>query len=147
MQDQFPRTPLEPNNSEIDQVERMHAGSGRKGWSGPGLQGLQEGDWIVTTVTDSVQPGVKVRTRQSEEAAQATTGTGGAQTGATPDFGPSQYGDQSIVNSAAESTTQKGKPGQSGKSGAQGGSGRGGPGKSDGKQQKQQKDASKESSQ
>jgi multidrug efflux pump subunit AcrA (membrane-fusion protein) len=81
------------------------------------LSGIQEGDWVVTTVTDAVQPGVKVRSEQDKQAAQQSPGQGGAQTTKTPDFGPDQYGDQSIVDSNTESTTQKGKPGQKGKGG------------------------------
>jgi multidrug efflux pump subunit AcrA (membrane-fusion protein) len=80
------------------------------------LSGLNEGDWIVTTVTDSVRDGVKVRTQQKQIEGQDSTGQGGAQTNSAPDSGPNQYGDQSIVNSSTESTNQKGKPGQNGKS-------------------------------
>jgi multidrug efflux pump subunit AcrA (membrane-fusion protein) len=75
------------------------------------LSGLQEGDWVVETVTDDVREGVKVRTRQSQAPGQ-DTGQGGNQTNQAPDSGPNQYGDQSIVNSKSESTNQKGKPGQ-----------------------------------
>ncbi|WP_213805474.1 efflux RND transporter periplasmic adaptor subunit [Granulicella sp. dw_53] len=78
------------------------------------LNGLNEGDWVVTTVTDSVQQGIKVRPKQSQEAGQDATGQGGAQTDKSPDSGPNQYGDQSVVNSSTESTNQRGKPGQSG---------------------------------
>ncbi|ADV84343.1 efflux RND transporter periplasmic adaptor subunit [Terriglobus saanensis] len=70
------------------------------------LSGLREGDWVVSTVTDDVRQGVKVRPRVSNE-----SGQGGAQTNQAPDSGPSQYGDQSIVNSKTESTTQQGKKG------------------------------------
>jgi multidrug efflux pump subunit AcrA (membrane-fusion protein) len=80
------------------------------------LSGLNEGDWIVTTVTDSVRDGVKVRAQQKQTEGQDATGQGGAQTNSAPDSGPNQYGDQSIVNSSTESTNQKGKPGQNGKS-------------------------------
>jgi multidrug efflux pump subunit AcrA (membrane-fusion protein) len=82
---------------------------------GPSVEitgGLHEGDWVVTTVSDSVRDGVKVRTRQSQTQGQDATGQGGAQTNQAPDSGPNQYGDQSIVNSQGESTNQKGKPGQ-----------------------------------
>jgi multidrug efflux pump subunit AcrA (membrane-fusion protein) len=99
------------------------------------LSGVREGDWVVTTVTDEVRAGVKVRSRKSE---QDASGQGDSQTNKTPNFGPSQYGDQSIVNSKSESTTQKGKPGQSKDGGGQAGSK-----KSDGKQSK---DATKGSS-
>jgi multidrug efflux pump subunit AcrA (membrane-fusion protein) len=80
------------------------------------LSGLNEGDWIVTTVTDNVRDGVKVRAQPKQMEGQDTTGQGGAQTNSAPDSGPNQYGDQSIVNSSSESTNQKGKPGQNGKS-------------------------------
>jgi multidrug efflux pump subunit AcrA (membrane-fusion protein) len=79
------------------------------------LSGLNEGDWVVSTVTDDVRDGIKVNPRQSESQAQSATGQGGgAQSSQAPDSGPNQYGDQSIVNSASESTNQKGKPGQNG---------------------------------
>jgi len=74
------------------------------------LSGLHEGDLVVTTVTDAVQPGVKVRSQRNPQAAQ-DAGQGGAQTNQAPDSGPDQYGDQSIVNSKSESTNQTGKPG------------------------------------
>jgi hypothetical protein len=80
------------------------------------IDGLHEGDWVVTTVSDSVREGVKVRTRQSQTQGEDATGQGGAQTNQAPDSGPNQYGDQSIVNSQGESTNQKGKAGQNGKS-------------------------------
>ena len=79
------------------------------------LSGIHEGDWVVTTVTDVVQAGVKVRSKPDKEAAEQSQGQGGAQTTKTPDFGPNEYGDQSIVDSKSESTTQKGKQGQKGK--------------------------------
>jgi len=95
------------------------------------LSGLREGDWVVSTVTDDVRQGVKVRPHVSSE-----SGQGGAQTNKAPDSGPSQYGDQSIVNSKTESTNQQGKQGQ--KSGGAGGD------KSAGGQEKQtQKGAAK----
>jgi hypothetical protein len=75
------------------------------------LNGLKEGDWIVTSVTDDVQPGVKVRPQKSQEQGE-DTGNGGAQQDKAPDSGPNQYGNQSIVNSSSESTNQKGKQGQ-----------------------------------
>ena len=34
------------------------------------LSGLQEGDLVVSTVTDAVQPGVKVRTQENPQVAQ-----------------------------------------------------------------------------
>ena len=78
------------------------------------LSGLREGQWVVSTVTDSVREGVQVRPREEQQAGQDATGQGSSQTSQSPDSGPNQYGDQSIVNSKTESTTQKGKPGQSG---------------------------------
>ncbi len=99
------------------------------------LSGLKEGDTIVTTVTDSVQPGIKVRTRQSEQSQQQST----PQTSAAPDSGPDQYGDQSIVDSKSESTNQKGKPGKGG-GGQKSGEGSGQ--QSGGKQPKQSKSGS-----
>lgn len=38
------------------------------------VSGLREGDWVVTTVTDNVRPGVKVRTNQTQEAGEDTNG-------------------------------------------------------------------------
>jgi multidrug efflux pump subunit AcrA (membrane-fusion protein) len=71
------------------------------------LSGLKEGKWIVTSVTDFVEQGVSVRPKVDETAAQQQRG-GGQQTNQVPNSGPNQYGDQSIVNSATESTNQKG---------------------------------------
>jgi len=71
------------------------------------LSGLQEGEWLVTSVTDFVQQGVTVRTKPDQKAAGQQRG-GGQQTNQVPNSGPNQYGDQSIVNSATESTNQKG---------------------------------------
>ncbi len=97
------------------------------------LNGLHEGDHVVTSVTDAVQPGVKVRARRSQQAGEDSGGQGGAQQDKTPESGPNQYGDQSIVNSKSESTNQKGKSGQSdGRQGQGGGKKEGG-----GQQQKQ----------
>jgi multidrug efflux pump subunit AcrA (membrane-fusion protein) len=76
------------------------------------LGGLREGDWVVTTVTDSVREGVKVRPKQTQQPGQ-DTGQGGNQQQA-PDSGPNQYGDQSIVNAQSESTNQQSKSGQKG---------------------------------
>ena len=75
------------------------------------LSGLREGDWVVPTVTDAVRDGVKVRSRPQQDAEQEQ-GTTANQSDQAPGSGPNQYGDQSIVNSATESTTQRGKPGQ-----------------------------------
>ncbi len=71
------------------------------------LNGLHEGDLVVATVTDAVQPGVKVRAQQNPQVAQDS----GAQNNQVPDSGPDQYGDQSITNSKSESTNQTGKSG------------------------------------
>jgi multidrug efflux pump subunit AcrA (membrane-fusion protein) len=76
------------------------------------LNGLHEGDLVVTTVTDAVQPGIKVRTEQNPQVAEDTGQT--PQSGQAPDTGPDQYGDQSIVNAETGNTTQKGKSGQGG---------------------------------
>jgi multidrug efflux pump subunit AcrA (membrane-fusion protein) len=71
------------------------------------LSGLQEGEWVVSTVTDDVQPNVRVRTQVDQKATDEMHGSRGQQTNQTPNSGPSQYGDQSIVNSSTENTTQK----------------------------------------
>jgi multidrug efflux pump subunit AcrA (membrane-fusion protein) len=85
------------------------------------LAGLQEGDWVVTAVTDDVREGVKVRPHPTQSQEQAMGQGGGTQTNQAPDSGPNQYGDQSIVNSATEGTNQKGKPGQNGGAGQKSG--------------------------
>jgi multidrug efflux pump subunit AcrA (membrane-fusion protein) len=85
---------------------------------GPSVEiasGLNEGDLVVTSVTDAVQQGVKVVAKQSQEA-QAE----GGQSDQIPNAGPSQYGDQSIVNSQSESTNQKSKSAQGQGGGQQG---------------------------
>jgi hypothetical protein len=82
---------------------------------GPSVEiasGLNEGDWVVTTVTDNVREGVKVRPRRNPSQEQEATNQGGEQTNRDPDAGPSQYGDQSIVNAEAEKTNSQAKPGQ-----------------------------------
>lgn len=94
------------------------------------LNGLHEGDWLVTTVTDSVEPGIKVRTRISKETPQGLNSETSSQSAAAPDSGPNQYGDESITNSKSENSTQGGKAGQS-----KGGDKGSGPEKSQGKQQ------------
>jgi hypothetical protein len=71
------------------------------------LSGLKEGEWIITSVTDFVRQGVTVRPRVDERAAEQQRG-GGQQSNQVPNSGPNQYGDQSVVNSATESTNQKG---------------------------------------
>jgi multidrug efflux pump subunit AcrA (membrane-fusion protein) len=75
------------------------------------LNGLREGDWVVSTVTDAVREGVKVRPQKSRQPGE-DTGQGGNQASQAPDSGPNQYGDQSIVNAKSESTNQQSKPGQ-----------------------------------
>jgi multidrug efflux pump subunit AcrA (membrane-fusion protein) len=107
------------------------------------LSGLNEGDLVVNTVTDSVRENVKVRTRPDQSQEQEAAGAGGgAQINQAPNSGPDQYGDQSIVNSPSESTNQKGKPGQSKQGGSdqnkQGGSEQKSGGKQGGKQKEQQ---------
>ena len=99
------------------------------------IKGLKEGDLVVTAITDAVQPGVKVRTRESQQ----TSSEGGAQTNQEPDSGPGQYGDQSIVNSKSESTNQTGKKGQ-------GASGQGGGGQQQGGKQSKQSNSAKKAS-
>jgi multidrug efflux pump subunit AcrA (membrane-fusion protein) len=87
------------------------------------LSGLHEGDLVVTTVTDAVQQGVKVRPEQNPQVAQDTGQA--AQSSQAPDSGPDQYGDQSIVNAETGNTGQKGKSGQKQSGGKQGKSGSG----------------------
>jgi multidrug efflux pump subunit AcrA (membrane-fusion protein) len=79
------------------------------------LSGLHEGDIVVTTVTDAVQPGVKVRAQQNPQVAE-DTGQAPSSSQA-PDSGPDQYGDQSIVNAETGNTTQKAGQGGKGSSG------------------------------
>ena len=88
------------------------------------LSGLHEGDMVVATVTDTVQPGVKVRAQESKQMAEQIGQGNGAQSEQAPDSGPDQYGDQSIVNKPSESSTGKGG-GKQGKQGKQGKSGSG----------------------
>ena len=90
------------------------------------LSGLHEGDMVVATVTDAVQPGAKVRPEQNPQVAQ-DNGSGGGQADQSPDAGPDQYGDQSIVNAKSESSSQSGKSGGKQQPGKQqkGGSGPG----------------------
>ena len=100
------------------------------------LSGLQEGDWIVTTVTDSVKAGIPVRSKQNDQAAQDSSGQGGAQPNQVPNAGPDQYGDESIVDSKSESTNTKSKPGTK-SGGSDKSEGKSGEQKSGGKQPKQ----------
>lgn len=92
------------------------------------VSGLHEGDHVITTVTDGVRQGVKVRPVESTEAGEGN-GKSGAQNDAVPSTGPNQYGDQSIVNQKSESTNNQGKKG--------GGGGASSGGKSGGQQQQQ----------
>ncbi|MGI4756702.1 MAG: efflux RND transporter periplasmic adaptor subunit [Janthinobacterium lividum] len=77
------------------------------------LSGLHEGDHVITTVSDGVRQGAKVRTKQ-DKAAGEDSGSGGAQTNKVPNAGPNEYGDQSIVNQSSESTNSQGKKGSGG---------------------------------
>lgn len=82
------------------------------------VDGLKPGDLVVTTVTDAVQQGVRVRTRLN--AAAERIATQGAQPQQTPQSGPDQYGDQSIVNAETLNTgPQSGQQGGAGASGNQ----------------------------
>jgi multidrug efflux pump subunit AcrA (membrane-fusion protein) len=73
------------------------------------LGGLQEGDLVVVSVTDAVQQGVKVRPQQDKQVAEDTGQA--APSSKTPDSGPDQYGDQSLVNVGTSGSQQKGKSG------------------------------------
>ncbi|SDE90372.1 efflux RND transporter periplasmic adaptor subunit [Terriglobus roseus] len=73
------------------------------------LSGLHEGDHVITTVTDGIRPGAKIRPLQQAQAGEDNNGSAGAQTNKVPNAGPSQYGDQSIVNQKSESTNNQGK--------------------------------------
>ena len=85
------------------------------------LSGLHEGDHVITTVSDGVRQGAKVRPRLQAEAGESN-GKGGAQTNKVPNAGPNEYGDQSIVNQSSDSTNNQGKKGSgSGSSGSTGG--------------------------
>lgn len=79
------------------------------------VSGLNDGDWVITTVTDGVQEGAPVRPTQQPSAAENRGGKSGAQGNQVPNAGPNQYGDQSIVNQKTTSTNNSGKPGQSNK--------------------------------
>ena len=106
------------------------------------LSGLHEGDHVITTVNDGVQQGAKVRPQAGNAPGEDKGGSGGAQTGKTPNAGPNEYGDQSIVNQSSESTTNQGKKGSGGSQsgGAQGkGGSKGGSSKDEPKSQKEDK--------
>ena len=81
------------------------------------LSGLHVGDHVITSVSDSVRQGVKVRPGQTRAAGEAS-GNDGAQTNKVPNAGPSEYGDQSIVNQSSESTSSQGKKGNGKSSGS-----------------------------
>lgn len=86
------------------------------------LSGLHEGDHVITTVSDGVRQGAKVRPQQKKEEGK-DEGSGGGQTNKVPNAGPNEYGDQSIVNQSSESTNNQGKKGSG--SGSQGGGSKG----------------------
>ena len=88
------------------------------------LSGLREGDHVITTVSDGVRQGAKVRPEQNTEAGESN-GTSQSQTNKVPNAGPNEYGDQSIVNQSSESTNNQGKKG-GGQGGQQGGGKSGG---------------------
>jgi multidrug efflux pump subunit AcrA (membrane-fusion protein) len=104
------------------------------------LSGLHVGDHVITTVTDGVRQGAKVRPMQQASGnGEDATGKGGQQTNKVPNAGPNEYGDQSIVNQQSESTNNQGKKG-SGSS-----SGKGGGGQQQGGKQNQSQSADKSS--
>lgn len=77
------------------------------------INGLREGDTVITTVTDGVREGATVRPQLDKVAEGQATGTGNQPaTHREPDSGPNQYGDQSITNSQLESTNNQGNKGQ-----------------------------------
>ncbi|SEC61583.1 efflux RND transporter periplasmic adaptor subunit [Terriglobus roseus] len=79
------------------------------------LSGLHVGDHVITTVTDGVRQGAKVRPmQQGGENGEDASGNGGQQTNRVPNAGPNEYGDQSIVNQKSESTNNQGKKGGGG---------------------------------
>jgi multidrug efflux pump subunit AcrA (membrane-fusion protein) len=86
------------------------------------LSGLQPGDHVITTVTDGVRQGAKVRPQLQAPAGEDNGKSSDAQSNKTPNAGPSEYGDQSIVNQKSESTNNQGKKGSSSGNGT-GGSG------------------------
>jgi multidrug efflux pump subunit AcrA (membrane-fusion protein) len=86
------------------------------------LSGLHVGDHVITTVTDGVRQGARVRPiQQSGGNGEDAGGKGGQQTNQVPNAGPNEYGDQSIVNQKSESTNNQGKKG--GQGGQQGSGG------------------------
>lgn len=89
------------------------------------LAGLHEGDHVITTVSDGVRQGAKVRP-QLQAAAGESNGASGGQTNKVPNAGPNEYGDQSIVNQKSESTNNQGKKGSGTNSQAGGGGSSGG---------------------
>ncbi len=93
------------------------------------LSGLHEGDHVITTVSDGVRQGAKVRPRQQSNAGEEGGTGGGAQTNKVPNAGPNEYGDQSIVNQQSESTNNQGKKGSGSGSQSSGGKGNSGGGK------------------
>ena len=87
------------------------------------LSGLHVGDHVITTVSDGVRQGAKVRPRQQVEAGEEGGKGGGAQTNKVPNAGPNEYGDQSIVNQSSEGTNNQGKKGSGTGSQSSGGKG------------------------
>lgn len=90
------------------------------------LSGVHEGDHVITTVTDGIRPGAKVRPIQQAAPGEDNKGGGGAQTNRVPNSGPDQYGDQSIVNQQTENTNNQGKKGGNSSSPSNGAKSKGG---------------------
>jgi multidrug efflux pump subunit AcrA (membrane-fusion protein) len=80
------------------------------------LSGLRPGDVLVTTVTDEVKDGVKVKTREGKSPGTSNGSNGGQQRNQAPAGNPAQYGDQKQVDSK-DSSTQQQKGGGSQKNG------------------------------
>ncbi len=106
------------------------------------LSGLHEGDHVITTVSDGVRQGAQVRPQQTSEPGEDNGRNGPPQTEKTPNAGPNEYGDQSIVNQSSESTNNQGKKGSGGSQnvGAQGKAKGGGQGNSKGEKRSQKED-------
>ena len=107
------------------------------------LSGLHVGDHVITTVTDGVRQGAKVRPIQQPGGdGQDASGKGGQQTNQVPNAGPNEYGDQSIVNQQSESTNNQGKKGSGTSSGSGGQGGKSGGGQQGGGKQASAQDKS-----
>ena len=77
------------------------------------VNGLRDGDTVITSVSDGVREGATVRPQLMQKSEDAATGSGSQPaTHREPDSGPNQYGDQSITNSQLESTNNQGNRGQ-----------------------------------